>query len=188
MIGYAFSGSFCTLARSLEALEALLSRGYEVQPILSENVRDTDTRFFIASEFRDRVESLCKRRAITTITEAEPLGPKAPLEALIVAPCTGNSLAQIANGITDTALTMAVKAHLRADRTLLLALASNDAMSQTLGNIARLMTRKSVFFVRMREDDPKGKPYSLVAEMSEIPTALELALRGEQMRPIFIER
>ncbi len=188
MIGYAFSGSFCTLAASLKSLEALIERGYEVQPILSENVRKTDTRFFLASEFLEKVQSLCSRRAICTIAEAEPLGPKNPLEALIVAPCTGNSLAKIANGITDTPLTMAVKAHLRSDRPLLLALASNDAMSQNLANLARLMTRRSVYFVRMSEDDPKGKPYSLVAKMSEIPIALEHAMHGEQMRPIFIEK
>ena len=186
MIGYAFSGSFCTLSASLCALEQIIAEGYEVQPIVSDNVRRTDTRFFFAEDFCRRVETLCKRKLISTIAEAEPLGPKTPLDAHVVAPCTGNSLAKIANGITDTPLTMAVKAHLRSDRPLLVALASNDAMSQNLSNLARLMTRRSVYFVPMVEDDPKGKPYSLVAKMSEIPTALALALRGVQMRPIFI--
>ena len=186
MIGYAFSGSYCTLAASLRSLEMLIAEGYDVLPILSDNVRNTDTRFFLASEFYSKVEKTCGRKPISTIAEAEPLGPKNPIDALVVAPCTGNSLAKIANGITDTPLTMAVKAHLRSDRPLLIALASNDAMSQNLSNLARLMTRRSVYFVPMVEDDPKGKPYSLVAKMSEIPTALALALRGVQMRPIFL--
>lgn len=187
MIGYAFSGSFCTLGASLRALEELVRRGYEIQPIMSETARTTDTRFQKASEFAERVESLCQRKIISTIKDAEPLGPKYPLDALVVAPCTGNSLAKIAGGITDTALTMAAKAHLRRDRTLLIALATNDAMSQNLGNIARLITRRSVYFVRMVQDDPKGKPYSLVAKMDEIPIALEAAMKGEQMRPVFLE-
>ena len=186
MIGYALTGSFCTLSASLRELEWLLSTGCEVQPIMSENVYSTDTRFFNAAELRRKVESLCSREIIHTVTAAEPLGPKNPLEYLIIAPCTGNTLAKIANGITDTAVTMAAKAHLRSDRPLLIALASNDAMSQNLGNIARLITRRSVYFVRLRQDDPKGKPHSLVADMSEIPPSLEAALRSEQLRPLFL--
>ena len=186
MLGYAFCGSFCTHAASLSALEELIRSGYEIQPIMSETVYTTDTRFGKASELILRVEALCGRGIIHTVTGAEPLGPKNPLDALIIAPCTGNTLAKLANGITDTAVTMAAKAHLRSDRPLLIALASNDAMSQNLGNIARLITRRSVYFVRLRQDDPTGKPHSLVADMSEIPSSLEAALRGEQMRPLFL--
>ena len=186
MIGYAFCGSFCTLSRSLRVLDLLVKSGEEVCPIISERAYSTDTRFFLAEEFVRRAESLCGRAAIHTVEDAEPLGPRQPLEALIIAPCTGNTLAKIANGITDSAVTMAAKAHLRADRPLLIALATNDAMSQNLGNIGKLLTRKSVYFVPMRQDDVEKKPYSLVAEMDMIPEALAAMRTGRQMRPLFL--
>ncbi len=186
MIGYAICGSYCTHAASLSALEELVGRGYEIQPIMSERAYSTDTRFGTAEELRARVTELCKREIIHTVEEAEPLGPRTPLDALVIAPCTGNTLAKIANGITDTSVTMAAKAHLRRDKTLLIALATNDAMSQNLGNIAKLITRKSVYFVRLKQDDPEGKPHSLVANMAEIPEALEAALNKKQLRPLFI--
>ena len=188
MIGYAMCGSFCTLGAAFDSLGELCKAGYEVQPIMSENAYTTDTRFQVASEFASRVEALCGRKIIHTITDAEPLGPKMPLDALVIAPCTGNTLAKISAGITDTAVTMAAKAHLRRDRTLLIALATNDALSQNLASISRLITRRSVYFVRMLQDDPEGKPHSLVAKMREIPEALRYAERGVQMRPIFLER
>ena len=186
MIGYAICGSFCSFSASLTALDRLIKEGYEVQPIMSERACSTDTRFWLASEFVGMVEELCGRPIIRSIAAAEPLGPKNPLDLLVISPCTGNTLAKMANGITDSAVTMAAKAHLRQDRPLLIALCTNDGMSQNLSNLARLMTRRSVYFVPMAEDDPKGKPYSLVAKMSEIPSALSLALRGIQLRPIFI--
>ena len=186
MIGYAFTGSFCTLSRSLSVLGALCGAGYQIQPIMSDAVYSTDTRFFRAADFKDRVEALCKRRIIHTVVDAEPLGPTAPLEALIIAPCTGNTLAKMANGITDTAVTMAAKAHLRSDRRLLLALASNDAMSANLENIGRLLMRKSVYMLPMLEDDPENKPHSLVAEIERIPEALRLMMEdGRQIKPLF---
>ena len=185
MLGYAFSGSFCTFARAYKSLEELVGSGMDVQPIMSETAYTTDTRFQTAAEFAARVESLCKRKIIHTIRDAEPLGPSSPLDALIIAPCTGNTLAKIASGITDTAVTMAAKAHLRRDGLLLIALATNDAMSQNLANIAKLLNRKSVYFVRMAQDDPQGKPHSLVARMEEIPEALSCAREGIQKRPIF---
>ena len=186
MIGYAFCGSFCTIGASLESLRRLVEEGREVCPIMSENAYSQDTRFGTAEELVKNVETLCGREIIHTVKAAEPLGPKRPLEALVIAPCTGNTLAKIANGITDTAVTMAAKAHLRTDKTLLISLATNDAMSQNLGNIAKLITRKSVYFVRLRQDDPEGKPHSLVSEMREIPEALEKAFQGKQMRPLFM--
>lgn len=186
MIGYGFCASFCTLGASYRALSKLVESGYEVQPIMSEYAYSTDTRFQSAQEFRERVEKLCGRRIIHTIADAEPLGPRDPLSALILAPCTGNTLSKLAHGITDTAVTMAAKAHLRADRPLLIALASNDAMSQNLSNISALLTRKSVYFVPLRQDDPQGKPHSLVADMSRIPESLSAMHRGEQIRPLFI--
>ena len=186
MIGYAFTGSFCTLSASLTELGRLVSAGYDVQPIMSETVYSTDTRFFKAEDFIREVDTLCPRKIIHTVTEAEPLGPKLPLEYLIIAPCTGNTLAKIANGITDTAVTMAAKAHLRCDRPMLIALASNDAMSQNLGNIAKLITRKSVYFLPLSQDDPRGKPHSLVADFSRLQEGFYAMKEGRQIRPLFV--
>ena len=186
MIGYAFCGSFCTLERSLSVLESLVRSGREVLPIMSERTYEVSTRFFEASELRQRVEQITKNPIIHTVKDAEPLGPKTPLEALIISPCTGNTLAKLATGITDTAVTMAAKAHLRCDRTLLIALASNDAASQNLGNISKLLLRKSVYFVPLVQDDPIGKPHSLVADFSRLPEAFDAAMRGEQLYPLFL--
>ena len=132
------------------------------------------------------MSELCERPIIHSIADAEPIGPKGYLDLLIIAPCTGNTLAKIANGITDTSVTMATKAHLRCDRPLLIALASNDAMSQNLPNIARLLQRKSVYFVPMKQDDPEHKPHSLIADFSRVGECLEAAILGRQMRPIFL--
>ena len=185
-IGYCFTGSFCTFARSFLALRALVAAGHEVIPIMSENAYYTDTRFQKAEEFSTRVETLCGKSVIHTVVDAEPLGPKTPLELLVVAPCTGNTLAKVVNGITDTAATMTIKAHLRSDRPTLIALASNDAMSQNLSNIGAMMNRKSVYFVPMLQDDPIKKPHSLVAEFELIPKAVDALMRGEQLRPVFL--
>ena len=185
-IGYCFTGSFCTFARSLRALSDLVALGYEVVPIMSENAYYTDTRFQKAEEFSTRVETLCKRSIIHTVVDAEPLGPSEPLDMLVVAPCTGNTLAKVAHGITDTAATMAIKAHLRADRPLVIALSTNDAMSQNLANVATMLARRSVYFVPMLQDSPRGKPHSLVAEFELIPSIIDSALRCEQQRPLFL--
>ena len=186
MIGYALCGSFCTLSRSVEILTRLKEKGYDILPIMSEITATTDTRFGKASDFITRVESICGRPIIRTIPEAEPLGPARPLEALVICPCTGNTLAKLANGITDTPVCMAAKAHLRSDRPLLITLASNDALSANLRNVGTLLSRKSVYFTPLRQDDPLSKPHSLVADFSKVPEALEKALRGEQMRPLFL--
>jgi dipicolinate synthase subunit B len=186
MIGYAFCGSFCTLSHSLAALRGLLSAGWEIQPIMSETVYMTDTRFYQAAALRQEVEELCGRRIIHTIVDAEPLGPANPLEVLILAPCTGNTLAKMAHGITDTAVTMAAKAHLRTGRPLLIALATNDALSANLDNIARLSMRKGVYFLPLAQDDIEKKPYSLVCDFSRMGEALDAARRGVQLRPFFV--
>ena len=167
-------------------MRSLVLSGYEIQPIMSHFVYTASTRFTSAETFREQVKAICGKEIIHTVEEAEPLGPKTPLEALIIAPCTGNTLAKIANGITDTAVTMAAKAHLRCDRPLLIALASNDAMSQNLPNLSRLLERKSVYFVPMRQDDPEHKPHSLIADFSRVGECLEAALIGRQMRPVFL--
>lgn len=186
MIGYAFCGSFCTLSHSLAALRQLRADGYEVQPIMSEKTYETDTRFWRAEDFCRAVRELCSRDIIHTIVEAEPLGPSVQLDALIIAPCTGNTLAKIASGITDSAVTMAAKAHMRSDRTTVIALSSNDAMSANLSNIATLLLRKNVYFVPMRQDDPEKKPHSLVADFTQVSECLAGALNHRQKTPLFL--
>ena len=185
-IGYCFTGSFCTFGRSLEVLRRLVADGHDVLPVMSENAYYTDTRFQSAESFSKSVEELCSRKIIHTVPDAEPLGPRVHLDLLIVAPCTGNTLAKVSAGITDTAATMAIKAHLRTDRPTLIALATNDAMSRNLKNVGDMLGRKSVYFVPMLQDDPINKPHSLVAELEMIPMAIEAAMRGEQLRPIFL--
>ena len=186
MIGYAFCGSFCTHKASVEQLRALLSLGYDVLPIVSENVYSTDTRFGKAKDLCDEVERLCSHKIIHTIVDAEPLGPKVSLDAMIISPCTGNTLAKLAAGITDTAVCMAVKAHLRGNRPLVIALASNDALSANLKNIATLLSRKFVYFVPLFQDDPIKKPHSLIADFSLLKPTLDSALDGKQYQKIFI--
>ncbi|MBQ9085480.1 MAG: dipicolinate synthase subunit B [Clostridia bacterium] len=185
-IGYCFTGSFCTLSRSIACMAELINRGHKIVPIMSERVYTTDTRFALAEDLRREVEALSGEKIIHTVEAAEPLGPRLPLDLLVVAPCTGNTLSKLANGITDSAALMAIKAHLRSDRTVLIALASNDALSQSLAALARLLTRRAVYFVPMRQDDPKGKPHSLVADFDRLPDCVELAARGECMRPLFL--
>lgn len=185
MIGYAMCGSFCTLKRSFEIMGDLRS-AYEVLPIMSRITYTADTRFGKADDHIRQAEQICGRSVIHTVDAAEPLGPAQPLEALVICPCTGNTLAKMARGITDTAVCMAAKAHLRSDRPLLIALASNDAMSANLGNIATLLNRKQVFFVPLKQDDPVNKPHSLVADFSLVVPALEAALEGRQLRPLFL--
>lgn len=184
MIGFALCGSFCTISRALEEMQALCEH-YPVQGIVSENVFCTDTRFGAARDVCARIETLTGRGVIHTIVGAEPLGPTHPLEALVICPCTGNTLAKMAVGITDSAVTMAAKAHLRSNRPLVIALASNDALSANLKNIGAMLTRKNVYFVPMRQDDPEKKPHSLVADFGKLPATLEAALAGKQYQRLF---
>lgn len=186
MIGYAFCGSFCTLSASLARLRDLVENGYDVLPIMSRNVRTLDTRFYKAEDFYREVCEITGREPVCTIEDAEPLGPKVKLDALVICPCTGNTLAKLASGITDTPVCMAAKAHLRSDRPLLIALSSNDALSANLKNIGTLVEKKNVYFVPMRQDDPIGKPHSLVAELSLLPRALSAAREGKQLPTLFV--
>ena len=186
MIGFAMCGSYCTHAAALGQLRALLESGYEVQPIISENVFSTDTRFGRAQDLCEQLRSLCGREVIHSIVDAEPLGPSRPLDMLIICPCTGNTLAKLADGITDTAVTMAAKAHLRSDRPLIIALASNDALSANLKNIATLLSRKHVYFVPLSQDDPQKKPHSLVADFSLLLPTIQSAKSGVQYRRLFL--
>lgn len=186
MIGFSMCGSFCTHKKSLEQLRLLVEQGYDVVPVMSETVFLTDTRFGEAKTLIREVENITKRPVIHSIVDAEPLGPSISLDAMVICPCTGNTLAKLAAGITDTAVCMAAKAHLRGDRPLIITLASNDALSANMKNIAALLNRKCVYFVPMRQDDPEKKPHSLVADFSLVLPTLTAALEGKQYRKIFV--
>ncbi|MBR4627621.1 MAG: dipicolinate synthase subunit B [Ruminococcus sp.] len=187
-VGYVMTGSFCTFSRSFEQAQALADLGAELIPIMSENAASTDTRFGTAQENIRRLEDICGRPVIATIAEAEPIGPKGLTDIMIVAPCTSNTAAKLANGITDTAASMAVKSHLRSGRPVLLAIASNDSLLGSAKNIGELFNRKNYFFVPMLQDDIERKPASLVAEFSLLPKAAAAAMRGVQLRPIIYHR
>lgn len=184
-LGYAMTGSFCTFEKSITEMARLKSMGYSLLPIMSDNAYSTSTRFGKARDIVDRVENICEKSVIHTIPGAEPIGPKSMCDLLLVAPCTGNTLSKIALGITDTPVTMAVKSQLRIGAPVLLAVASNDALGASGENIAKLMNRKNIYFVPMRQDDPVGKPNSLVADFGLIPDSVEKALRYEQPQPVY---
>ena len=183
MIGFAMCGSFCTHNNALETLRALTQK-HEVIPILSNTAATTDTRFGNCSDLIASLEDICGCSVVKTITDAEPLGPKIALDAIVICPCTGNTLAKLACAITDTPVCMAAKAHLRCNRPLVIALATNDALSANFSNIGTMASRKNVFFVPFSQDSPLTKPHSLVADFSLVPQALEHALKGEQLQPI----
>ncbi len=185
-VGFAFCGSFCTLSKALAALEAVKARYESVVPIVSETVAATDTRFGAAHDFMREMERICDRRVIDTVRAAEPIGPKKLLDALVICPCTGNTLAKLAHGVADTSVTMAAKAHLRNGGPLILAPSTNDGLGAAMPNIGALMGRKNVYFVPFRQDDPAGKPTSLVADFDRVPDALAQALRGEQVQPVLL--
>ena len=183
-LGLAMCGSFCTFSRVLDAFETLDQELYELVPIMSQASFETDSRFGPAAQFRERLETLCGREIVHTIKEAEPFGPKKLLDALVIMPCTGNTLAKLAHGITDSAVTMAAKAHLRNGRPLVLAISTNDGLSGSAENIARLLNRKNVYFVPFGQDDPAKKPCSLQADFSLMYASVEAAMAGAQLQPI----
>lgn len=182
-LGLALCGSYCTYEKLFAAAEKLSDK-YELIPIMSENAAETDTRFGAASEHIKRLMLLSGKKVVTTIAEAEPLGPATPMDALLIAPCTGNTLAKLANGITDTSVTMSAKAHMRNGRPVIIALSTNDGLSGSAENIAKLLNRKGVYFVPFRQDDPAKKPRSLQADFSLLDETVQAALRGWQIQPI----
>lgn len=183
-VGFALCGSFCTFSQVIKEMELLISKGYEIVPIMSFNAYSTDTRFGKASEHTERIESICNRKIIATIPEAEPIGPKKMLDVLLIEPCTGNTAAKLANGITDTPVTLAAKSHLRNNRPLLIAISTNDALSGSAGNIGKLINTNNVFFVPFRQDSPDGKPRSMISDFSKTEDAILCALKKEQLQPI----
>ena len=183
-VGFAFCGSFCTHSRVLEELEKLCGEYETVVPIVSEICRDTDSRFGAAQELLIRLEHITGRKPLDSITAVEPIGPKKLLDVLVIAPCTGNTIGKLAGGITDTAVTMAAKAHLRNDRPVVIALATNDALSGAARNVGELLVRKNYFFVPFGQDDPHGKPCSMMADFSRIGETVAAALEGRQLQPV----
>ena len=185
-VGFAMTGSFCTFSKAIIQLEKLVEAGYNVVPIMSQVSYETDTRFGLAEDFRSRVVAITGHEITHTIADAEPIGPRALLDILVIAPATGNTIAKLANAVNDTAVTMAAKAHLRNGRPLLIAVSTNDALSLSAQNIGKLLNYKNVYFVPMRQDDIKKKPTSLVADFELVIPAVEAALEARQLQPIFI--
>ena len=183
-VGFAVCGSFCTHDKAMEALEQVKARFSTVIPIVSECTAATDTRFGPAHELMREMERICDRRVISSIREAEPIGPKKLLDLLIIAPCTGNTLGKLACGITDTTVTMAAKAHLRNQRPLLIAPSTNDGLTASAPNLGALLGRKYIYFVPFGQDDPEKKPTSLVADFSLVADAAQAALEGRQLQPL----
>lgn len=183
-IGFAMCGSFCTFSKAFEQMIKLKAAGAELTPIMSYNASSLDTRFGTAEKNIMTAENICGRGVINTIPQAEPIGPKKMFDLLIVAPCTGNTLAKLACGITDTPVTMAVKSHLRNARPVLITVSTNDALSASAKNIGTLLNIKNICFVPFRQDDFIKKPTSAVADFTKLPEAAAAALSGRQLQPI----
>lgn len=185
-IGFALSGSFCTFKNTIEEIEKLVNIGADVIPIMSYNAYKLDTKFGTASEHINKIKELTKKDIINTIQEAEPIGPKHLTDIMIIAPCSGNTIAKLANGITDTPVVMAAKSHLRQQKPLVIAISTNDALSGSAENIGKLLNRKHYYFVPFRQDNPITKPNSLVFDSKSIVETLEKALDEEQIQPLIL--
>ncbi len=185
-IGYAMCGSFCTFSKSIKQLERLKELGADVTPIMSFNAASTDTRFGTAEDFRNTVTGLTGHELICTIDGAEPIGPRKMFDVLVICPCTGNTLAKLALGVIDTPVTMAAKSHIRNSRPIVIAAATNDGLAGSAKNIGALLNYKEYYFVPFGQDDPNGKPRSLVADFSELPDTILNALNGRQLQPLTV--
>lgn len=185
-VGFALTGSFCTFEKVMIEVEKLRDAGADIVPIMSAIAYETDTRFGEAKEFRKRIEDLCGKEIIHTIKAAEPIGPKKLLDALIIAPCTGNTIGKLACGITDSAPTMAAKAHLRNERPLIVAVSTNDGLGASGKNIMTLINSKNTYMVPFGQDDPLKKSKSLVAHMDMILPTLKAAFEGYQIQPVVV--
>lgn len=185
-IGFALCGSFCTIDKAIIEIEHLANEGAKIIPIASEIVQTTSTRFGNAKDKLERIEKITESSILKTIKDVEPIGPKGLLDLLIISPCTGNTISKIANGITDSVVTMAAKAHLRNNRPLLLGIATNDALSGSAINIAKLFNTKNVYFVPFGQDDPLKKPTSMICDFSKILPSAKSALENKQIQPILV--
>lgn len=185
-VGFALTGSFCTFSKAFEQMKILRESGAEIVPIISFAVRSTDTRFGTAESHIEKITEICGRRPVMTIEDAEPIGPKKMTDIMLVAPCTGNTLAKLAGSITDSPVTMAVKSHLRNSHPVVLNISTNDALAGSMKNIGILMNTKNYFFVPFTQDDHERKPSSLVADFTQISAAILTALSGKQIQPVLI--
>lgn len=184
--GFAICGSFCTFSKVIPQMKNLKEKGVDVYPIMSEISYSTDTRFGKSKDFVREIEEICQREVISTVRDAEPIGPKKMLDILIIAPCTGNTLAKLALGIADTSVTLATKAHLRNARPVLIGVSTNDALGNAAKNIGSLMNYKNIFFIPMRQDDHENKPNSIVADFTQTYEAMKKALENKQIQPVII--
>ncbi len=185
-IGYAICGSFCTFRKSIDQMKRLVQDGADVFPIMSQNAYSLDTRFGMAADFVNEIESICGKSVIHTIPQAEPIGPQKLLDVLVISPCTGNTLAKLACGVTDTAVALAAKAHLRNARPLVIGVSTNDALAAAAKNIGALMNNKNIYFIPMSQDDPIKKPNSVVVHFDKTPEAIKSALSKTQLQPVYL--
>ncbi len=185
-VGFALCGSFCTHDKAVAALEKTKARFGDVTPIVSEHVAELDTRFGTAHDLMRELQRICDKRVIDSLVKAEPLGPKKLLDVLVICPCTGNTLGKLAAGVADTTVTLAAKSHLRNGRPLVLAVSTNDALASSAKSIGALLDKKNVYFVPFRQDDPVGKPTSLVADFTLVPDTVQAALAGRQLQPLVL--
>ncbi len=185
-IGFALCGSFCTLTRTLAVMERMVQTGWDITPIVSDVCGELDTRFGKAADYLDEITELCGKAPLRTLQDVEPIGPQEWFDALVIAPCTGSTLARLSYGLSDTPQTLAAKSQLRVGRPVVLAVSTNDALSGSAENIGRLLNRKNYYFVPMRQDAPKTKPRSMVAVLENIPETVEAAINGEQIQPILL--
>lgn len=184
-LGLAICGSYCTFDRILPIAESL-SEEYDLTVVMSENAAETDTRFGCANAVKTRLTEITGKEIICTIAGAEPVGPQKLFEVMAVAPCTGNTLAKLACGIADSAVTMACKAHLRNGKPVVIAVSTNDALGANAKNIGELLNRKNIYFVPFRQDDPHGKPTSMISDLTLLDDSVEAALEGRQLQPVIL--
>ncbi len=183
-IGVAITGSYCTYEKVFGELKKLSETGADLYPIFSDHASTTDSRFGKCSDFLKQAEDLTGKKPITTIPDAEPIGPNALFDILVIAPCTGNTLSKLANGISDTPVLMAAKAHLRNNRPLVVALSTNDALGMNLKNIGILLNTKNIYFIPFGQDNYKSKPNSMIAHIEFLTDTIEQALKGRQLQPV----
>lgn len=186
-LGFVVTGSHCTMGAVLNEITKLVKEGAEVYPIVSYSISTTDTRFGKATEFCAKLKEITGHEPIKTIVDAEPIGPNKLFDVLVVAPCTGNTLAKLANGITDTPALMAIKAHLRNQRPVVIAVSTNDGLGLNAKNIATLLNTKNIYLVPFGQDNPIEKPNSLVAQLDKMCQTICLALEGKQIQPVLVQ-
>ena len=185
-VGFALTGSFCTFERAIEQMEKLKKSGYDIVPVMSFNASQLDTRFGKAEEFKKRISEITGRKIISSITDAEPIGPQSLTDIMVVLPCTGNTLAKLAAGIYDTPVTLAVKSHLRNQRPVVIGVSSNDSLSSSAKNIGALLNNKHYYFVPMKQDDSQKKPFSVVCDFALVEDTIEAAIYSKQLQPILM--